>query len=82
MGPGMLVKMITWSALTVYGQLASALIPTVLLADLSTVMPVLGPGIHDFAPHRRRVEKSWMAGTSPAMTGRKGAMGIGQISRS
>ncbi len=30
------------------------------------VMPGLVPGIHDFCAAR---EKTWMAGTSPAMTG-------------
>jgi hypothetical protein len=32
------------------------------------VMPGLVPGIHEFRPHG---SKTWMAGTSPAMTMRK-----------
>jgi hypothetical protein len=35
-------------------------------AFASLVMPGLDPGIHAFAPIKQ--EKTWMAGTSPAMT--------------
>jgi hypothetical protein len=38
-------------------------------------MPGLGPGIHEFAAP---AEKSWMAGTSPAMTGVVAPPGIGR----
>jgi len=37
-----------------------------LISRLSTVMPGLVPGIHAFLA----LSKSWMAGTSPAMTER------------
>jgi hypothetical protein len=36
--------------------------------DRLSVMPGLGPGIHEFAAAAQG--KSWMAGTSPAMTGK------------
>jgi hypothetical protein len=36
---------------------------------LNLVMPGLGPGIHVFAPNTQE-RKTWMAGTSPAMTKR------------
>jgi hypothetical protein len=35
-------------------------------AGLSAVMPGFMPGIHDLAAVR--ISKTWMAGTSPAMT--------------
>jgi hypothetical protein len=39
-----------------------------LKQDIKLVMPGLVPGIHDFAREER---KTWMAGSSPAMTNRE-----------